>query len=108
MVTGTNGPSVGVLRRAPHPRNGSTVDLYPKAEEARRVSISVFLLDDHEIVRRGIGQLLEIEDDIEVVGEAGTAAQAMAALLDGSTAKLSPKELDRMAEMIETARKEGR
>jgi two-component system, NarL family, response regulator DevR len=42
------------------------------------VSISVFLLDDHEIVRRGIAQLLESEDDIEVVGEAGTAAQAMA------------------------------
>jgi CheY-like chemotaxis protein len=42
------------------------------------VSISVFLLDDHEIVRRGIAQLLEAEDDIVVVGEAGTAAQGMA------------------------------
>ena len=42
------------------------------------MAISVFLLDDHEIVRRGIGQLLETVDDIEVVGEAGTAAQAMA------------------------------
>ena len=42
------------------------------------MSISVFLLDDHEIVRRGIAQLLESEDDIKVVGEAGTAAQAMA------------------------------
>jgi DNA-binding NarL/FixJ family response regulator len=42
------------------------------------VTISVFLLDDHEIVRRGIAQLLESEDDIEIVGEAGTAAQAMA------------------------------
>ena len=42
------------------------------------MTISVFLLDDHEIVRRGIAQLLESEDDIEVVGEAGTAAQAMA------------------------------
>ncbi|GAA4690552.1 hypothetical protein GCM10023215_29100 [Pseudonocardia yuanmonensis] len=31
---------------------------------------SVFLLDDHEIVRRGIAQLLETEDDICVVGEA--------------------------------------
>jgi DNA-binding NarL/FixJ family response regulator len=41
------------------------------------VSISVFLLDDHEIVRRGIAQLLESEDDIQVIGEAGTAAQAM-------------------------------
>ncbi len=42
------------------------------------MAISVFLLDDHEIVRRGIAQLLESEDDIVVVGEAGTAAQAMA------------------------------
>ncbi len=40
--------------------------------------ISVFLLDDHEIVRRGIAQLLETEVDISVVGEAGTATQALA------------------------------
>jgi two-component system, NarL family, response regulator DevR len=40
-------------------------------------SIRVFLLDDHEIVRRGIADLLEIETDIEIVGEAGTAAEAM-------------------------------
>ncbi|MGD9988219.1 response regulator [Pseudonocardia sp.] len=40
--------------------------------------ITVFLLDDHEIVRRGIAQLLETEDDIEIVGEAATAAQALA------------------------------
>ncbi|TWF75145.1 LuxR family two component transcriptional regulator [Pseudonocardia hierapolitana] len=42
------------------------------------MTISVFLLDDHEIVRRGIAQLLEGEDDITVVGEAGSAAQALA------------------------------
>ena len=42
------------------------------------MSISVFLLDDHEIVRRGIAQLLETEDDITVIGEAGSAAQALA------------------------------
>jgi DNA-binding NarL/FixJ family response regulator len=42
------------------------------------MAISVFLLDDHEIVRRGLQQLLEGEPDIEVVGEAGTAAQALA------------------------------
>ncbi|MCW2721343.1 MAG: two component transcriptional regulator, LuxR family, partial [Pseudonocardia sp.] len=42
------------------------------------MTISVFLVDDHEIVRRGIAQLLETEDDLEVVGEAGTVAQAMA------------------------------
>ena len=32
----------------------------------------MFLLDDHEIVRRGVAELLETEADIEVVGEAGT------------------------------------
>jgi DNA-binding NarL/FixJ family response regulator len=42
------------------------------------VTISVFLLDDHEIVRRGIAQLLETEDDIKIIGEANTAAQAIA------------------------------
>ena len=36
----------------------------------------VFLLDDHEIVRRGIRELLEAEDDLVVVGEAGTAEEA--------------------------------
>jgi DNA-binding NarL/FixJ family response regulator len=36
----------------------------------------VFLLDDHEVVRRGIRDLLESEDDLEVVGEAGTAEEA--------------------------------
>ena len=40
--------------------------------------IRVFLLDDHELVRRGIASLLEVEDDIIVVGEAGSASQALA------------------------------
>ena len=39
--------------------------------------ITVFLLDDHEIVRRGLRDLLEAEGDIEVVGEASTAEQAV-------------------------------
>ena len=41
-------------------------------------TIRVFLVDDHEIVRRGVGSLLDEEEGIEVVGEAGTAAQALA------------------------------
>ncbi len=40
--------------------------------------ISVFLLDDHEVVRRGVRDLLTSEPDIEVVGEAGTAESALA------------------------------
>jgi DNA-binding NarL/FixJ family response regulator len=38
----------------------------------------VFLLDDHEIVRRGLRELLEAEDDLEVVGEASTGEEALA------------------------------
>jgi len=44
-------------------------------------SVMVFLLDDHEIVRRGIADLLEQEDDITVVGEAGVATGAAEAIL---------------------------
>ena len=40
-------------------------------------SIQVFLLDDHEVVRRGVRDLLEAEDGITVVGEAATCAQAL-------------------------------
>ena len=43
-----------------------------------QAKISVFLLDDHEIVRRGVRDLLAAEPDIIVVGEAGTAASALA------------------------------
>ena len=39
--------------------------------------IRVFLLDDHEIVRRGVRELIESSDDMEVVGEAATAAGAI-------------------------------
>ena len=42
------------------------------------MTVRVFLLDDHEIVRRGLRDLLEHERDLEVVGEAGTAAEALA------------------------------
>ncbi|MDO3684827.1 response regulator transcription factor [Micromonospora sp. C28ISP2-4] len=38
--------------------------------------IRVFLLDDHEVVRRGLADLLESSGDIEVVGESGLAQEA--------------------------------
>src|SRR6202048_218731 len=40
--------------------------------------IRVFLLDDHEVVRRGLKDLLEVEGEFVVVGEASTAAEALA------------------------------
>jgi len=45
------------------------------------MSIRVFLLDDHEVVRQGLRHLLESEDGIEVVGEASTATEALNRIL---------------------------
>lgn len=39
--------------------------------------IRVFLLDDHEVVRRGLHELLMLEGDLDVVGEASTAQEAL-------------------------------
>ena len=41
-------------------------------------TIRVFLLDDHELVRRGVAELLSAEPDIDVSGQAGSVAQAVA------------------------------
>jgi two-component system response regulator DevR len=49
-----------------------TVDVLP-ADDA----IRVFLLDDHEIVRRGLRELIEADGDMVVVGEAGNAGEAL-------------------------------
>jgi CheY-like chemotaxis protein len=48
------------------------------ASDGGPTTIRVFLLDDHEVVRRGLHELLTLEEDLDVVGEAGTAAQALA------------------------------
>lgn len=41
------------------------------------MTLRIFLVDDHEVVRRGVRDMLEAEDDFEVVGEAGTVAEAL-------------------------------
>jgi len=41
------------------------------------VSLKIFLVDDHEVVRRGVRDMLEAEADLEVVGEAGTVEEAL-------------------------------
>ena len=51
------------------------------AGSTRGRRISVFLLDDHEVVRRGLRDLLEAEPDMDVIGEAGTAASAVGRIL---------------------------
>jgi len=43
-----------------------------------RSVLTVFLVDDHEVVRRGVGDLLDEEEDLTVVGQAGSVAEAMA------------------------------
>jgi len=57
---------------------GTAAEPQPGAAPRDGRPIGVFLLDDHEIVRRGVRELLEAEPDIVVVGEAGTAASALA------------------------------
>ncbi len=39
--------------------------------------VRVFLVDDHEVVRRGLRELLGLEEDVEIVGEAATAAHGL-------------------------------
>jgi len=40
--------------------------------------VKVFLVDDHEVVRRGLIDLLGADPELDVIGEAGSVAQAMA------------------------------
>ena len=48
-----------------------------RVEDETRTDIRVFLLDDHEVVRRGVADLVDAESDMAVVGEAGSAADAL-------------------------------
>ena len=50
----------------------------PQLPRESAAPVRVFLLDDHEVVRRGIRDLLEVEGEFEVIGEASTAAEALA------------------------------
>lgn len=45
------------------------------------MAITVFLVDDHEVVRRGLRDLIESEADIQVIGEAGTCAEGLQGIL---------------------------
>jgi two-component system response regulator DevR len=74
--------------------------------------IRVYLLDDHEMVRRGLKQLFEAHDDIEVVGESGSAVEAEAqiaalrpdvAVLDGRLPDGSGVEVCRAVRSVDPA-----
>src|SRR5580692_11323930 len=55
-------------------------DISAEGTGGRLGRIRVFLLDDHEVVRSGVRNILSTEADIEVIGEAGTIASALAQL----------------------------
>ena len=59
------------------PEQGRCVPVARVAWHNCRMGIRVFVLDDHELVRTGLRTLIETEDDLEVVGEAGTAAEGL-------------------------------
>jgi two-component system, NarL family, response regulator DevR len=73
----------------------------------------VFLVDDHEVVRRGVAEVLEDDPDMTVAGEAGSVAEALARvpavrpdvvvidmrLPDGDGAELCRELLDRVPDM---------
>ena len=73
-------------------------------------SIRVFIVDDHPLVREWLGNLLRLESDIEVVGEAGEADAALAAmqdnLIDVAVIDLSLKRGSGL-ELIKTLQTEG-
>lgn len=49
----------------------------PEVPEKRRKNIRVVIADDHPIVRDGLKKLLALEDDLEVVGEAGDGREVL-------------------------------
>jgi two-component system response regulator DevR len=76
------GKGRGIMAKPPRPEPAEGTQTQPRespAADGGTEPISVFLLDDHELVRRGLRDLLSEETDIEVVGEAGqvTGAEEM-------------------------------
>lgn len=49
-----------------------------RKEGARELPVRVFVVDDHEVIRRGIAALISAESDLELVGEAASVGEALA------------------------------
>jgi two-component system, NarL family, invasion response regulator UvrY len=67
------------------PYNADVAELAPRESSGERMTeatenrkVRIVLVDDHAVVRAGFKQLIEATDDLEVAGEAGTAADALA------------------------------
>ena len=71
MITSTRGSGTAVRVRVP--AKAITAEMEPGSDEA----IAVLVVDDHEVVRRGLLAFLDSEPDIDVVGEAEGGAQAL-------------------------------
>ena len=71
------GRDQGPAAPGPSARSAPAGTVYLEDVTDAPVAIRVFLLDDHELVRRGIRELLESEGDIVVVGESGSAQEAI-------------------------------
>ncbi|GAS93587.1 two component LuxR family transcriptional regulator [Mycolicibacterium canariasense] len=61
----------------PHPWKPANVDTMSADNATEDRALRVFLVDDHEVVRRGLVDLLSADPELRVVGEAGSVAQAM-------------------------------
>ena len=59
-------------------RRSLTVTAAPRGAEEVIGVVTVFLVDDHEVVRRGVADLLDEEADLTVIGQASTVAEALA------------------------------
>jgi two-component system response regulator DevR len=76
--TSATAPTVTTPRLVTHSTSGtsSTRDRHVLWEHGR-VTLGVFLLDDHEVVRTGLRSMFEATDDLVVVGEASTSEEAL-------------------------------
>lgn len=53
------------------------VQIAPPSRQKGLAMVTVFLVDDHEVVRRGLADLLASDSDLEIIGDAGSVSEAM-------------------------------